>query len=160
MKEINSSNLYDFIDRSTRKILSEIDHNDYLKKKYFGRVFSDDLLLNINLLNDRDIFRLLEEAQDYCNDNIFVLQNNWYAESSSRNCFLFVCKIEMKFFSIYKVNEDIDFNVSSNPLPFCEKYILIEKQHEYDTIKALKTHSEETPGFFGYSFHFIDDLFY
>ena len=38
-------------------------------------------------------------------------------------------------------------------------HIFYEKQHELDTIKELKTPSEENPNFFNYSFYFINDLF-
>ena len=158
--KINTSILLNFIDQATINIIAEIDTNDYLKKEHLGGVnFSADLLSKINAMDEQNIFKLFEEAADYCDENFFVLKNSWHVGGSGRDCYLFVFKIEEKFYSIYKEYEEIDYNVSNNPLPFCESHIFYEKQHELNTIKELKTASEETPNFVNYSFYFINDLF-
>jgi hypothetical protein len=160
MKKINTSVVLNFINQATRNIIAEIDKNDYLKNEHLGDVnFSDDLLSKINLMDDQSIFKLFEEAVDYCDENVFVLNNSWHVDRVGRDCYLFVCKIKDTFYSIYKVDDDIHYHVSNNPLPFCENHIFYEKQHAADTIKELKTSSEENPNFVNYSFYFIDDLF-
>tara|TARA_B110000211_G_scaffold204032_1_gene237253 strand:- start:758 stop:1249 length:492 start_codon:yes stop_codon:yes gene_type:complete len=160
MKKINTSVLLNFINEATSNIIAEIDTNDYLKNEHLGGInFSADLLSIINSMDEQNIFELFEEAADYCDENIFVLKNSWHADRGGRDCYLFVFRIEEKFYSIYKLDEEIDYNVSNNPLPFCESHIFYEKQHELDTMKELKTPSEENPNFFNYSFYFINDLF-
>ena len=157
-QKINSTTLYNFINEATSNIIAEIDKNDYLKKEHlFGVNSSDDLLSRINAMDEQKIFKLFEESVDYCDENVFVLKNDWYCEAANRDAYLLIFKIGEKFYSIYKayLGEVVDRDVAKDPLPFCEGYILEEKGHEADTIIALSDNPEVS----GYDFYFINDLF-
>ena len=158
MKKINTSVLLNFINQATINVIAEIDTNDYLKKEHLGGVnFSTDLLSKIISMDEQKIFKLFEEAVDYCDENVFVLKNDWYSEAANRDAYLLIFKIGEKFYSIYKayLGEVVDRDVAKDPLPFCEGYILEEKGHEADTIIALSDNPEVS----GYDFYFINDLF-
>jgi len=159
MKKINTSVLLNFINEATSNIITEIDTNDYLKKEHLGSVnFSADLLSIINTMDEQKIFKLIEEAVDYINENVFVLKNYWYRAPADRDCYLLVLKFGDKFYSIYKAydGQEVDYNISKDPLPFCEGYILEEKENEVNTIKALDGENYKNEG---YDFYFIDNLF-
>ena len=63
-----------------------------------------------------------------------------------------------KFYSVYKAysGEVIDRDVSKDPLPFCEGYILEEKELEIDTIKTLGYFTDAQSH---YNFYFLETLF-
>ena len=156
MTKINTSVLLNFINEATQNIITEIDQNHIFYSELLGINFSDDFLSKIAEIDDQKIFKLIEEAVDYIDKNVFVLKNSWYAGAVDRDCYLLVVKFEEKFYSVCKSysGEVVDYNISKDPLPFCERYILAEKEHEKNTIKAISKNTKHE----GYNFYFIDNL--